>query len=395
VLVIPHNSNVSGGALFPIEDAAGRPLDAATAAQRARLERLIEVVQHKGASECRGATPFAEDELCGFEQLPFARMDEYPFERWWTPPPPRAYAREILAEGLVQEARLGVNPFKLGMIGATDTHLGTPGLADEDTFVGHGAGGDTTRNEIPLVPDRLFFNPGGLAAVWAEENSRDALFDAMRRREVYGTSGPRMLVRFFGGWDYPDDACYPTDLAATGYAGGVPMGGDLPARPAGGMPGFIVQATADGGDADRPGTPLERIQIVKVWLGDGAAREQVFDVAGEAGGAAGVDLATCRLGDGGQRELCTVWRDPAFDPAVPALYYARVLERPCCRWSTYTCVREGVRCEAGAPVPEALAYCCDDDTPKIIQERAWTSPIWYAPGTAVPPAPAVHAGRAD
>jgi len=384
VLTIPHNSNISGGALFPIVDADGEPLDAATAALSARVERLIEITQHKGTSECRAATPFAEDELCGFELLPFARMDEYPFTWWWSEPPPGVHAREVLGEGLVQEARLGVNPFKLGIIGATDSHLGTPGLTDEDVFPGHGAGGDTTRLEIPRVPDRLFFNPGGLAAVWAEENSRDALFAAMQRREVYGTSGPRMVVRFFGGWEYAEDLCTTPDLAASGYAGGVAMGGDLPPRPPDGTPRFVLQATADTGDDGRGTVGLARLQVVKVWLEDGAARERVFDVAGEASAPdEGVDLATCHSDGSGSANLCVVWRDPEFDPAAPALYYARVLERPSCRWSMYACLREEVRCDMDAALPEELAYCCDTETPKTIQERAWTSPIWYGPPAVV------------
>jgi hypothetical protein len=378
-IVIPHNSNLSGGQLFRIEDEAGDPVSADWARRRAGLERLVEVIQHKGASECRVKTPFAEDELCSFESLPFARMDEYPFETWWNEPPPRSYVREVLGEGLVQEARLGVNPFKLGLIGSTDTHLGTPGLADEAAFPGHGAGGDTTRNEIPLVPDRLFLNPGGLAAVWAEENSRDALFDAMRRREVYGTSGPRLVVRLFGGFGFPDDLCHRGDVAASGYAGGVPMGGDLPPAPPAAAPRFVVDALADPGDADRPLVPLDRIQIVKVWLEDGAARERVFDVAGEAATEAGVDPATCAPTGTGKTALCTVWTDAEFDRSRPAVYYARVLETPTCRWSTHACLAARVRCDRPGEVPAELAYCCNPEAATAIQERAWTSPIWYTP----------------
>ena len=382
VITIPHNSNLSGGLLFPIEDEAGNPIDAGRARRSAGIERLIEIVQHKGTSECRVGGPFAEDELCGFEQLPFARMDQYPFESWWTEPPARVYTREILGEGLAQGARLGVNPFKLGIIGSTDTHLGTAGLADEDLFPGHGAGGDTTRSEIPFVPDRLFSNPGGLAAVWAEENSRDALFAAMRRRETYGTSGPRLTVRFFGGWSYPDDLCVGGDVAAAGYAGGVPMGGDLPPGPSGDAPRLVVQATADPGDGARPPIPLGRVQIVKIWLEEGGPREQVFDVAGAPMTDAGVDPATCELRGSGPPTLCAVWRDPAFDPAAAALYYARVLEVPTCRWSNHTCVAHGVSCATPGDVPDALAYCCHPGIPKTIQERAWTSPVWYTPAAA-------------
>ncbi|UCE85703.1 MAG: DUF3604 domain-containing protein [Deltaproteobacteria bacterium] len=389
-IAIPHNSNLSGGSLFRIEDEDGNPIDAETARRRARLERLVEVIQHKGSSECRGEASFGEDELCDFERLPFARMDEYPFESWWTEPPARVYAREVLATGLSEQDRLGINPFKLGLIASTDTHLGTPGLVAEDAFPGHAAGGDTTRTEVPTVPDRLFFNPGGLAVIWAEENSRDALFEGMRRREVYGTSGPRMVVRFFGGFELPSDLCERDGFARDAYAHGVPMGGDLSPPPDGSdarTPRLAVWAARDPSLPPGPEAQLQRVQIVKLWLEDGAPRERVFDVAGDRDNGAGVDPATCTPHGPRVSELCAVFTDPDFDPAAPALYYARVLENPSCRWSSHVCVAQGARCEGPGALPSELAYCCDAAIPKTIQERAWTSPIWYTPTSPAARAP--------
>ncbi len=380
VLAIPHNSNLSGGLLFPVESPDGRPLTRATAELRSRLEVLVEVTQHKGDSECRAGAASA-DELCGFETLPFANMAQSFSERLWTAPPGGVYVREILAEGLVQHARIGANPFKLGLIGSTDTHLGTPGLVEEDRFVGHAAGRANSRLEVPPLPDSILFNPGGLAVMWAEENSRDALFEAMRRRETYGTSGPRMLVRFFGGWGYPESLCDSHDFAALGYAGGVPMGGDLPAPPApGATPGFAVWALQDPGTAERPGTSLQRIQILKAWVEDGQARERVYEVAGEPENGASVDTATCTPRGTGFSTLCAVWRDPDFEPSRHALYYVRVVENPSCRWNQYVCNARGVTCDDSGSVPRGLEVCCNTDVPKTIQERAWTSPIWYTPG---------------
>jgi hypothetical protein len=287
----------------------------------------------------------------------------------------------VLTEGLVQEARLGVNPFKLGIIAATDTHEGTSGLANEKGFLGHAAGGDTNRVAVPTLPDAIYVNPGGLAGVWAEENSRDAIFEAMRRREAYGTSGPRIVVRFFGGWDLPADMCNRPDFATLGYQHGVPMGGDLPlqhrstAAPQHGSPSFAVWALKDPGTAGEPGTQLQRIQIVKLWIEEGESREKVYDVAGDGANGAGVDVTTCERKGPGFDELCNVWRDPDFNPAERAVYYARVVENPTCRWSTWICNTQEVDCKGN--VPADLAPCCDERYPKTIQERAWTSPIWY------------------
>jgi hypothetical protein len=379
VLVIPHNSNLSNGLLFRVEAEDGAPISREDAELRSSLEVLVEVTQHKGDSECRAGGP-AADELCGFETLPFARMSEMAHPLMWTPIPPLVYAREALGEGLVQQARVGANPFKLGMIGSTDTHLGTPGLVSEDRFVGHAAGIVTPRLEIPALPDEVFFNPGGLAVLWAEENTRESLFEAMRRREAYGTSGPRMLVRFFGGWDLPEDACGSPDFVAQGYARGVPMGGDLPPRPDGaGAPAFSLWALRDSGTLERRGTNLQRLQIVKLWVEGGEARERVYDVAGDAESAADVDPASCEPQGEGFDQLCAVWRDPEFDPDQHAAWYARVVENPSCRWNAYACLDHGVDCSNPGALPSTLAPCCDPDIPKTLQERAWTSPIWHTP----------------
>ena len=230
-IAIPHNSNVSNGRMFTATRSDGAPITAADARERARLETLVEVTQHKGDSECRAG---AEDELCNYEKLPIARMMDMASSPSSEPLPANLYAREALGLGLVLGQRLGANPFQFGLIGSTDTHLAAPGMVDEDQFRGHAAGSVSVRFGVPPYPDRPDFNPGGLAVLWAEENSRDALFEAMRRREAYGTSGPRIAVRFFGGWSYPEDLCGDAAFAQKGYAGGVPMGGELPPRcPAG------------------------------------------------------------------------------------------------------------------------------------------------------------------
>jgi hypothetical protein len=376
VLVIPHNSNLSAEKMWPLENADGSLLTAEQARARASAEPLVEVFQHKGESECRlGAG--TEDELCNFEQLPYDTMAGVQTEMLRETPGPNNFVRSILREGLAQQERIGVNPFALGMIASTDTHLGTPGYVDERRHVGHGGAGPPV-TELPRgLPDRIEFNPGGLAAVWAEENSREAIFAALRRRETFGTSGPRMQVRLFGGWDYSDHLCEDSNLARAGYAGGVPMGGELPERPSGAAPTFIATALKDVGTATRPGTDLQRIQIVKLWLEDGEPRERVLDVAGNPAGGADVDLASCEPRGSGHAALCSVWTDPAFDPDASSLYYARVLENPTCRWSTWICNEHGVDCSSPGSVPDELAACCDPSIPKSIQERAWTSPIWY------------------
>jgi hypothetical protein len=386
VLAIPHNSNESNGNMFWVEyPGANSPTDEqAQAAQRVRLEPLVEIYQHKAASECMNGLAGvlgATDEQCAFEaprRDPIVDCGDMPgadgivrrgcFSRL-------DFVRGVLLEGMKEEIRIGVNPYQLGIIASTDTHNGTPGMTDEWSFQGHrGLDDDTPAKRLGtgnLTPGGVEFGPGGLAAVWAEENTRPAIFDALRRRETYGTSGPRITVRFFGGWSLSDGICDDPALIDKAYAGGVPMGGTLGPRPDGAAaPLLVVSALRDPGTAMRPGAPLERIQIVKGWIDGGDAHQQVFDVAGGPTGAT-VDLATCTASGPGHDGLCAAWRDPVFDPAQHAYYYARVLENPTCRWTTFTC-------NALAPADRPPS-CTDPNEPRTIQERAWTSPIWYRP----------------
>ncbi|MDX2166333.1 MAG: DUF3604 domain-containing protein [Deltaproteobacteria bacterium] len=389
VLTIPHNSNLSNGIMFPVVEPDGQPLSRETARLRHDWEPLVEVMQHKGDSECAlgGETT---DEQCGFEKLPYQNFGANFMPILTEPAPPSAFVRNALKSGLEQQARLGVNPFQYGIIASTDTHIGAAGGVRPDTFVGHGGAGAPPDTPGAGLPDDIEFNPGGLAVLYAEENSRDALFAAMRRREVYGTSGPRMVVRVFGGWSYPADLCDAHDFVARGYAAGVPMGGVLPRAPrGGGAPVFAISALRD--PASGPSSaPLQQVQIIKGWLDGTTSHEKVYDVAATPA-ATGVDPATCApRDDEGAASLCTVWRDPDFDPTQAAFYYVRVLQTPTCRWSTYACNAREVDCRDPAHVPAALADCCDARYPRTIQARAWTSPIWYAPppfetGTPNPP----------
>jgi hypothetical protein len=278
----------------------------------------------------------------------------------------------VLLEGLKEEARLGVNPYRLGIIASTDTHNATPGAVAEDRFEGHHGKEDDDRQKR-AAPGKIIHNPGGLVAVWAEENSRDAIFDALERRETFGTSGPRIIVRFFGGWDYPEALCEDPTFVEKGYQQGVPMGGDLPPRPQGSTaPRFALLAMREADLDHRAGTPLQRMQIIKGWLNqDGEPIHKIFEVAGDPNNGANVDLDTCETVGGGFDTLCTVWIDPEFNPDQRAFYYARVVENPTCRWSTYDCIRP--------PLEERPDSCSDPDIDKVIQERAWTSPIWYRP----------------
>ncbi len=375
-LVVPHNSNFSLGRMFLPESSDGSPLAAADAARRAAMEPLVEIVQHKGTSECRpglGTT----DEMCDFNLSRNSSLVLPP----GTPQPPfsaLSFIRNGLKEGLAQQQELGVNPFQFGFVGGTDTHNSTSGNVDEDQYAGHLGVIEAS------LPGRLALdgNPGGLTVIWARENSREALFAAMRRREVYATSGPRLTVRMFGGFHYPRNLCDSPAFNPLGYALGKPMGGelDVPAAIARRRsPRIAVSALRDPGVPESPGTQLQRIQVVKGWVEDGESQEAVYDVAGDPDNGAGVDPETGDPVGPGFDSLCTVWEDPDFDPDQPAFYYARVLENPSWRWTKRQCHAAGVDCSEPDNVPPGFEACCDEDLEFIIQERAWTSPIWYTP----------------
>lgn len=383
-LTIPHNPNLSSGTFFRPFDKNGDPIDADYARERQIMEPIFEIYQHKGDSECLPGQTIS-DELCGFEKLPYANFASITVGIF-TDPDPRDFLRAALGEGMKLEVQLGANPFKHGFVASTDTHIAAPGHVPERGYAGHGnvgKGATATELEVGLV-DYPANSGGGLAVVWAEENSREAIFAAMRRRETYGTSGPRIKVRFFGGWSYPSNMCDDVDFARIGYERGVPMGGDLRDAPDDGAPTFFLSALQDPGTETNPGTPLQRIQIVKGWLDAGGVyRAQTFDIGGNPDNGATVDRDTCERqpGDGGFSELCATWTDPEFDPGRPAFYYARVIENPVCRWSTWQCKADGVDCTRPETVTEGYEGCCDEErVPKTIQERAWTSPIWYQPG---------------
>ncbi|TNF35678.1 MAG: DUF3604 domain-containing protein [Deltaproteobacteria bacterium] len=374
-LAIPHNSNLSTGRMFSGFDGAGRPIDAAYAEEQARIEPLVEITQHKGASECWPGSPVS-DEACGFERLPYNTLGGANLDVA-AEPTAQDFVRDALVAGLGYADALGVNPWAFGVIGSTDTHLGTPGAVAEAGYPGHAGAGTAARDGLPPgLTDAVAFNPGGLMGVWAEENSRAAIFEAMKRKETWGTSGPRIQVRFFGGWDLPADLCDGFTLVETGYAQGVPMGGTLAAAPAAASaPSFAVAAVADpAGDAAR----LDRVQIVKGWREGDTPKVAVYDVATTPTPGT-VDEDTCATSGGGSGELCAVWTDPAWEAGQRAFYYVRVLQTPTCRWSTLQCNAHGVDCDVPATIGEGLEGCCDDRFERVVRERAWSSPIWYAP----------------
>ncbi len=381
-LVIPHNSNLSDGAMFPAPSSSTMALEQAQ--RRRRFETLMEVYQHKGASECYFQPGVSEDELCAFEQLPYGTFSGK-FVGWLSKPvkPGAGFARSVLRDGLAYAGQLSVNPYELGFIGSTDTHLGAPGAVSETDYAGHGGAGAPASGENSggLVDD-LEFNPGGLAAIWAPQNRRDELFEALRRREVYASSGPRITLRLFAGEDIRADLCEAAEFAEQGYRDGVPMGAVMPAS---GRVRIAVAAAADPGTEQSPGLDLQRLQIVKGWIDEGgAARERVFDIAGDPDNGAGVDLATCRPRGEGFSQLCSVWQDPDFSATTAAYYYARAVENPRCRWSQQICVASGVDCAEPSTIGNGFEACCSAEHRPLIQERAISSPVWHYPAADAP-----------
>ena len=386
VLVIPHNSNLSNGRLFSpdFREADTKEEKVERLKLRARMEPLVEIFQAKGDSECRNGFALEEaedDPLCAFEKM---RPD--PFEdcgdevgnggmRLWGCLHRLDFVRNVLKEGLREEREYGINPYRFGFVGATDTHNGTPGHVAARDFPGHvGTADDTPEKRLgpgTITHEGIVSNPGGITAVWAVENSRDAIFDAFRRRESYATSGPRISTRFFGGWDFAEDLCdAPEGLVEQGYERGVPMGGTLSARTSE-SPVFVVWAEQDLGTEDAPGIPLQRIQIIKGWIdAEGKTHEKVYEVAGDPNNGASVDEKTCEPIGTGASSLCARWVDPDFNPEFPVFYYTRVVQNPTCRWSTRQCMTFA---EEDRPVS------CDGVVATTVQERAYTSPIYYQP----------------
>lgn len=368
-LMIPHNTNLSSGGAFAYEDTYGNPVDAEYARRRARNEPLVELTQNKGTSETLPSLS-PDDEFADFELLNAHEDRDVA----------GSYVRSGLQRGMEMAERVGTNPIQMGFVGASDFHSGASST-EEDNFPGALGLSDRPGNvaqvlqQLSPVLGRPMANlsAAGLTGVWAEVNTREAVFAALQRRETFATSGPRMQVRMFAGWGDATAWADRGDWAARAYRWGVPMGGEL--APVGsGAPTMLVQAVKDPNSGN-----LDRIQIVKLWREGGQSFERIYDVAWSEGRSVSadgrlepvgntVDAATATYTNTiGATELFARWTDPDFDPAQQASYYARVLEIPTPRWATYLSVASGV------PL--------SDDTPVWLQERAWSSPIWYRPQT--------------
>ena len=377
-LALAHNGNLSNGLMFPVDrQYTGRKLDDTYVEKRARWEPMYEITQIKGDGEAHPLLS-PDDAFADYETWDAGNLDLS--EAKTDDMLKGEYAREALKNGLLLEKRLGTNPYKFGLVGSTDSHTGLVAV-EEENFFGKATNAEPSARRMnhPFTrTDKGAFEgyelvASGFTAVWAEENTREAIWDAMARKEVYGTTGPRMTVRFFGGWDYNADDLNSRAPAFRGYEKGVPMGSDLRARSGDGAPTFMVYALRDA-----IGANLDRIQVVKGWLDrKGKTHEKVYDVAWSAGREPGADGTLPPVGSTvdienanwtntiGASELGAVWTDPDFDPSQSAFYYARVLEIPTPRWVVYDAFRFGVEIPEGAETTQ--------------QERAYTSPIWYTP----------------
>ena len=367
VLAIPHNGNLSSGMMFAPVKFDGKPFDEAYARSRARWEPLFEVTQYKGDSEVHPIIS-PNDEFADFERWHFHRSYRNKPEGW-EKQKQYEYARSALKLGLGHQAKFGINPFKFGMIGSTDAHTSLS-TAREDNFWGK----ISLYEPSPLrALTSAHFACSGMAAVWATENTRRSIFAAMKRRETYATTGPRMRVRFFGGWDFVERDAWRNDVVKIGYGKGVPMGGDLTHAPDGKSPTFLVRAVKDPDGAN-----LDRVQIIKGWRdAQGELHERIYNVALSDGRRASADGTIPPVGNTvnveeatyinsiGDAELAVTWRDPDFDPKHLAFYYVRLIEIPTPRWTAYDAKYFGTELPA--------------DTPMITRERAYTSPIWYTP----------------
>ncbi|TNE35907.1 MAG: DUF3604 domain-containing protein [Alphaproteobacteria bacterium] len=383
-LAIPHNMNISKGLMFPETDSDGRSITAEYARTRIEWEPIAEVTQYKGDSETHPLLS-PDDPFADFESYRHL-IDLRPDTDHLASVTPGDYARGALRRGLEIEQSVGTNPYKFGMIGSTDAHTGLASV-EENNFNNKFPIYSTPAVRSSTVSNRIggdgptgwSYGAQGLAAVWAEENTREALFDAFKRKEVYATTGPRMMVRFFGGWNFKDRDARASDLGKRGYGKGVPMGGDLTRPSEGGLfgsasaPSFLIQAVKDP-----KGGNLDRLQIVKGWVdADGVSHEKVYNVIGadnrkpDAEGnltpvGNTVDIKTAHYTNTiGDEELSAVWQDPDFDPDQRAFYYARVLQIPTPRHSLYDAVALNIELREGVAA--------------TIQERAYTSPIWYTP----------------
>jgi Protein of unknown function (DUF3604) len=387
-LTIPHNPNFSWGLMFGENNSDGTPVTKENLVLRARYDALVEIFQAKGGSECTTGVG-TTDEQCGFENIfPACSADEAKINPEKGQHAPKCVAnhdmvRNVLKNGLAAEKALGFNPFKFGIVASTDNHNGAPGDTQESTWNGHVGTIDAFPEQRLGIKRGVVgkmlnlksgvVNPGGLAGVWAEENTRESIWDALKRKESFGTSGTRVRARLFAGYDFPADLHTRGDAIKYAYEKGVPMGGDLSAVAVGKSPSFLIYGVRDPNSA-----PLQKIQIVKGWMSAGETKEQVFDVACSDGilpdpktqrcasNGAKVNLSDCSItADKGANELTTTWTDPQFDPSAAAFYYVRVLENPVCRFTQRDALKLGVEHPSNVPA--------------TIQERAWTSPIWYNP----------------